>query len=543
MAGEAPPAPSPGSARHGDALPSSLGGHASSFNTVGLSSATHLSIEHGNGGGDDDDAEHGNDGKAAGCATSPTRTISSFSLLKDAKPPSFLRQCCRAASRNRGFVIQLFCITLLTRISLFLFVIHLPYLSNDFFLKEAGSTSTWAECAQLEASCRERQTCQEDSGRLEICRIASGRTAEWQSASAAAGLLAGFVLAPIVGRVSDAVGRRPIAQWALIGDVLPAIGLLVYAKTDGASLFLYYGLNVAGSIIAPQQATDVAMTSAIADVSDDAYVRTALAGLYLSSLSIAVVIAAPVASVISSDHAILAGSVVIFVAFLWALCLPETLAPQNRHAMPRRWTTALVGSEGMLPAIRLVLDSRELLGAALAGAFLSYGLMGLQVVTQQFLIVGVGFNVSQMSIALAVMGIGVLFWATVGAQIFRRLLGVRVGVAVLALLSSVQQVAFSLSTGFEMATGLMLGMFLGATHPLLIAYVAGLVGPRMQGQAQGCIQAAGAMTGFVASIGAAQAYKHFVHEPIPGVPAGAQVYWISAGICACAAPISLFMLR
>ena len=482
------------------------------------------------------------------------------------KQASFLRRCVYAACKNRAFIVQLFLITLMTRISLFLYVVHLPYVSNTFFLRESknGVLNLWDECARLEAACNHKSNnatlCDEVAQQFVVnattatadalqaeCRHASGRTAEWQSASAAGGLLAGLVLGPILGRLSDAWGRRPLAQWTLVGDVLPALGLLLYAKAN-ISLFLYYSLNIVASIIAPQQATDIAMTSAIADVTekDDhpELVRTALAGLYLSSLSIAVVIGAPVASVLDAETAIVAGSSIIFIAFVWAMFLPETLSASNRHMLPRSAVAeVLFGRDGTLTAVRLVWSSRQLFGTALAGAFLSYALQGMQVITQQFLVLALGFNVREMSTALGVMGLGVLIWATVGAQLTQRILGVSWGVAVLALLSSAQQVAFSLSVNSLMATLLMLGMFLGATHPILVAYVAGLVSPKMQGQAQGCIQAAGALAGAISSVGGAQAFKAFVARPSASYNAGAEAYWISAGVCALAAPVAAIMLR
>jgi len=333
-----------------------------------------------------------------------------------------------------------------------------------------------------------------------------------------------FIFSPVLGRISDRVGRRPVILASLIGTMIGYLIIAAAANYTGpfaiAMLFLARMVTgVCGASFSTAQAS-------LADITAPEK-RAAVMGMIGAAFGIGFVLG-PVIGGLTS-HTPLGPSLPFYIAAAMSLAnavfcwrrLPETLPPERRAAPPRARSSIMATVRRMeatgFPVITafsvmttawvLFLQERHHMSEMTIG--LVFGFIGMiAVIVQGGLIRRIVRNGNERTLALA------------GAVLMTASLALLpVAAPWLALLT----VSGLMSVGNSLAT------------PTLNALASQCGSVENQGETMGAMTGAGSLGRFIGPfLSAGLLYL---------LPGGfEQAFWMSSGLMACAA-VTIFMIR
>ncbi|MGQ9495119.1 MAG: MFS transporter [Thermoanaerobaculaceae bacterium] len=297
-----------------------------------------------------------------------------------------------------------------------------------------------------------------------------------------------FFFAPVLGRLSDRWGRRPVLVLSLTGS---AVGYLLFALADSLALLFASRIiaGVAGANIATAQAV-------IADVTSPEE-RTRGMGLIGAAFGLGFVAGPAIAGLLLPFSARLPGfAAAAFSAFAWAaafFALPETR--QAGQARGSRWQTV---------------GSRRLGLLLVVGFLVVTGWAGFEVTFAQFLHARLLLAPSQVAWLFAYVGVLVVlvqgffvrrlpsFW-TPKTLLIPGLVFSVVALVIVAGTSTVAQLLMVLP---------LLALGQGLVNPALSAWISRQASAEFQGQALGAFQATNSLARIVGPFVGEMAFGH-----------------------------------
>jgi DHA1 family tetracycline resistance protein-like MFS transporter len=315
-----------------------------------------------------------------------------------------------------------------------------------------------------------------------------------------------FLFAPVLGALSDRVGRRPVILISCLGLALDYV-VMALAPTVG---WLFVGRVLSG-ITASSFATAFAY---IADVTEPNE-RAGRFGLLGTAFGIGFILGPAVGGIlggISLRAPFWAAGAVSFLgaAYGWFV-LPESL-PRERRA-PFQWRRA-----HPLGALRLLRSHEALLGLGIV-AFLHR--MAHDALPSLFVLYGdYRYGWSPRTVGFALMGVGIVSMIVQGGLVRPAVRRLGEPVALLAGLGcgAMAFVIYALApNGWLFMSGIVVGGLFGLAYPSLQGMMTRRVGPDEQGQLQGAL---GSLAGIAAIIAPALFTQVFATAIRPTGPGG-----------------------
>lgn len=306
----------------------------------------------------------------------------------------------------------------------------------------------------------------------------ASEAARYYGALVASYALMQFIFAPVLGALSDRVGRRPVLLISIFGS---GVAYVVLALAPSI-VWLFIGRIIAGIM----GASLTTANAYIADVSTPEN-RAQNFGLVGAAFGLGFIIGPAFGGVLGAIAPRLpfwvAAALNLINCLYGVVVLPESLKPEHRSRFSWRRANP-VGSFSYLRRYPIVA------GLALAYLFLSLSLQGLQTVWVLF--TSYRFNWDQLTIGLTLAYVGLMAAVVQGGLI--RLIIPRLGerrAIILGLSFSVASfAAYSVIwQGWMMLLVVTLGAMGGITAPALQGLVSGTVAPSDQGKVQGALTA------------------------------------------------------
>jgi MFS family permease len=247
------------------------------------------------------------------------------------------------------------------------------------------------------------------------CQDAHADVVQWTSwTSLVANTFLSFIFSPMVGDLSDSYGRKPFIIGGLALSTLPIVVVYMYL-TRGLSLLWYYPCNALTSIIS----VIVVFLSYAADVLQPQH-RTTGFGLIIAAFSTGFMLGPLLGSLLQpTAAALVAGGGCLASIAVVALTVPESRPPATAAAT-QETTTALLAGDDCVPrpnrpnpldaclSLRkswaLINSSTLFRRLALCMAIVGIVAEGIQDMLVQYLQLVVGFNTSDQSLLIVVLG-------------------------------------------------------------------------------------------------------------------------------------------
>ncbi|MCF4166142.1 MFS transporter [Zavarzinia compransoris] len=337
--------------------------------------------------------------------------------------------------------------------------------------------------------------------------LVSGGPAEASTAFGAmqaAYAAATFVCAPLLGRLSDRYGRRPVLLIAMAGATLDHI-----VAALAGSVWLLFGARFVAGICG---ASTAAATAYVADVSrpDDRGRAFAIAGAtfaigFVSGPAIGGLLGEFGPRVPFVAAAILTGINVLYGFFV----LPESLAPEKRKALDLAAINPLSG---------LMAWRRNRVVAGLMAVVFLFMLAhsGVQATWVLFTGVQLGWGPREVGISLGVLGItAILAQAGFAPQMIRRLgPGRTLLIGLVAMTLFCTALAF-VTAGWQLYAALVFMPFAMAAAPAVQALTSTSVGDDEQGLLQGTISGVTGLAAVAGPLTGAFVFRHFIGPSTP----------------------------
>lgn len=321
-----------------------------------------------------------------------------------------------------------------------------------------------------------------------------------------------FIFSPVLGNFSDRFGRRPILLLSLLGLTLDYL-IMGFAPN---LLWLFAGRTLAGI-------SGAAVTTAMAYMADitPAEKRSQRFGLIGAAFGLGFIIGPVIGGELgefSPRAPFYAAAGLAFANLLFGfLILPESLTMRNR----RRFDIKRANPFGAIMAFKPYPAVLWLLGClflfALAG-------QAIPSVWNFFTIERFGWTSSQIGRSLAVFGI--LFALTQGFLIgpVIKKIGDSATVLIGMVIASIAFFGMSyIHTPVGLYGYLIIGAFSGLAPPAINGLMSRQVPDNAQGELQGAVNAANALTAIIGPVAATQLFSFFTTSPkapgyFPGVP-------------------------
>ena len=346
-----------------------------------------------------------------------------------------------------------------------------------------------------------------------MMRVGAGSTAEgalWGGIMMSAYAATMFLFGPVVGSLSDAVGRRPILIAAL---VTLTIDYIIMALAE-----VYWILLVGRILAGVAGATYITATAYISDISKPEE-RGAAFGMMGAAFGIGFVLGPALGGVAASWHIsapfwIAAGLSAINVAF-GMFVLPESLKQENRRPFGKRdlnpfgiLTRAFLVPGLAVPLICIfVFEFANMVYASL-WAFWGREVFGWDAFT-------IGLTLATYGILIAAVQAGILPRLTGRFGDYRTLL-LATAASIVAL------VGFGLTGAiWAVVVFLPIAALSDMAPPLMTAFAANRVGEDQQGLVQGVIASLSSVASVVAPLAMTGVFEHFVDATgiyLPGAP-------------------------
>ncbi len=330
-----------------------------------------------------------------------------------------------------------------------------------------------------------------------------------------------FCAAPLLGRLADRFGRRPILLASVVGS---AAGYLLFGV--GGALWVLFLSRVVDGLTGGNMSTAAAY---IADVSrpEERARNFSLIGLaWGMGLVLGPALGAAAGQIRLELPAFVAAALSLASAGLCLRFLPESLPPERRDRRPLRASdlnpVAAVARALMRPGLAIPLVALALFNLAFTGA------SGTEA---PFLIERFAARPWQLGLLLVGVGICVGVVQGLGVPRFVSRHGERrvaaAALVVQALASLVTSLAPSLAAACTAV--LLRSAASGFVFPTLSALVSTQAGEREQGELLGVTTALASVMSVLGPLGAGVAYDHL----LPAAP-----YWLSAGLLLGAAALA-----
>ncbi len=358
----------------------------------------------------------------------------------------------------------------------------------------------------------------------QLGHLAPERAAPWVGALIAAYAVVQFMIAPLLGELSDRFGRRPIILVSILG--LGCDYVLLYFAPN--LWWLFVGRLIAGAT----SANVAAATAYIADVSSQEE-RPRLYGLVGATFGAGFVVGPALGGVVSHWGIrlpfLIAAALALLNACFGLFVLPESLRAENRR--PLTW-----GRANPFSLLKGITGDRALWRLAVAWSCTWIGLGAVQ--SSLVLFTGYRFGWGAMLNGLVLAGVG-LSQAVVEGLLLGHVtgwLGARrtavVGYVAGALGYATLGVALA---GWTIAPAVALIALGGLATPSVRAMVSGRGDGTTQGEMQGLLAAVEGLTAVVAPLATAGLFYAFTAKALPfPVPGAPFLLAAAAAIAACA---------
>ncbi|MBL9167487.1 MAG: TCR/Tet family MFS transporter [Verrucomicrobiales bacterium] len=322
-----------------------------------------------------------------------------------------------------------------------------------------------------------------------------------------------FICAPILGSLSDQVGRRPVILISLLGS---GLDYLLLALAPSLAWF-FVGRVIAGIT----SANISAATAYIADISPPEK-RAANFGIVGAAFGLGF-IAGPALGGMLGDHDL---RLPFFVASALSLAnwlygffvLPESLAPENR----RRFTW---GRSNPIGSLRALGRFPIVQGMSMCAFLLNLSQYSLHATWVLYTSHRYHWTTAQVGASLAVVG---LMAAIVQGGLARRLiplLGEVRSLTIGLMLGALSMFGYCFATqGWMIYVILVIGSLGGIAGPASQGIISRNVPSNEQGAVQGALAALGSVAGFIAPIMATSLFGFFIGDRAP-------VYLPGASFC------------
>lgn len=331
------------------------------------------------------------------------------------------------------------------------------------------------------------------------------------------GLLAGsyalmqFLFAPLLGALSDRVGRRPVLLVSLFGFGVNYI-ILGFAPTITWLFIARLFSGITGASVTTANAY-------IADISD-ATNRARNFGLVGAAFGLGFIFGPAIGGVLGHfgprvPFFVSAG--IVLANWLYGfLVLPESLPPEHRRPFSIRQANPL-------SSLLRLREYPMVAGLALAFMFAALAQRGLENVWVLYTQYRYGWGELQNGLALALVG---LMAAVVQGYLVRHVVrhfGERKTVVLGLLIASLAFVLYGLADrGWMLLAMIAVGSLGGVAGPALQALVTGSVSPTAQGAIQGMLTSLLSLTSIFAPLIATQLFAFFTRPEapvnLPGAP-------------------------
>lgn len=337
------------------------------------------------------------------------------------------------------------------------------------------------------------------------------RAAYYYGGIAASFALMQFFFAPLLGALSDQVGRRPVLLVSLFGFGINYV-LMGFAPTLGWLFAARIFSGITGASITTANAY-------VADVSTDDN-RSKNFGLVGAAFGLGFILGPALGGVLGHFGPrvpFFVSAAIVLINWLYGLLvLPESLPADRRRRFSWREANPLAGL--------LRLRSYPMVGAlAAAFVFVALAHRGFETIWVLYTRYRFGWQELQNGLSLALVGFtAVLVQGYLIRKIVARF-GDRKTVLIGLAVSSVALVCYGLAwQGWMMLVVISFGAFGGVAGPAIQGLVAGSVSPSEQGTVQGSLTSLLSLTSIFAPLISTQLFAYFTgpEAPIelPGAP-------------------------
>lgn len=331
-----------------------------------------------------------------------------------------------------------------------------------------------------------------------------------------------FVCSPIIGRLSDQYGRRPILLMSLFGFGIDYV-LLAFAPNIG---WLFVGRLIAGIT----GASFTTATAYIADISTPEK-RAQNFGMMGAAFGLGFIIGPALGGVFANMGVrapFVAAAILTFVNWLYGyFILPESLSLENRRKFEWKGANPIGSLKNLqkYPAVS---------GLVISFMLIYIGSHAVQSSWSFYNIHKFKWKESQVGISLAVVGVMVSF---VQGFLIRKAipaLGQTKSVLIGLLLYSAGMILFAFaSQGWMMYAFTVVYCLGGISGPALQGYISSHVPPNAQGELQGALTSLISVTSIIGPLLMNNLFSWFTregHVQFPGAPfmMGALLFTISA---------------
>jgi len=349
--------------------------------------------------------------------------------------------------------------------------------------------------------------------------------AYYYGAIAASFALMQFLFAPLLGALSDRLGRRPVLLVSLFGfgvnyimlGLAPTIGWLFAAR-------LLCGISGASMTTA---------NAYIADISDSSN-RSQNYGLVGAAFGLGFIFGPAIGGILGHFGPrvpFFAAAVIVLINWFYGLLvLPESLPREHRR--PFSWSAA-----NPLGSLVLLRKFPMVAGLAVAFVFVALAQRGLESIWVLYTQYRFGWQELQNGLALALVGI---MAALVQGVLIRRIvprLGERRSVLTGLVIGMVGMVLYGMaSQGWMMLAVIFVTSLSGIAGPAIQGMVAGSVSPSEQGSVQGALTSLMSLTAIFSPLIATQLFGAFTggaaRMELPGIPFFAGAIFLAAALLA-----------
>jgi len=344
-------------------------------------------------------------------------------------------------------------------------------------------------------------------------RVGAGSTAEgafWGGVMMSAYAVAMFLCGPIVGSISDAIGRRPVLIAVLVTLAIDYV-IMALAQT-------YWVLLIGRILAGVAGATYVTATAYIADIADPKD-RGAAFGMIGAAFGIGFVMGPAIGGMASGIHitapfwiaAALAAANVAFGIFV----LPESLKPEKRRKFGRRDLNPFgaIFRAFLVPGLAIPLICLFVFEFANLVYPTLWAFWGREVFGWNGFVIGL--SLSAYGILIAVVQAGILPQLTKRFGDYKTLM-FAVGTSVVAL------IGFGFADSVWMVVVFLpIAAMADMSPPLMTAIASNQVGEDQQGLVQGVIASLSSVAAVVAPLAMTGVFERFVNDAavyLPGAP-------------------------
>ena len=340
-----------------------------------------------------------------------------------------------------------------------------------------------------------------------------------------------FLCAPLLGSLSDQVGRRPVILVALFGAGLDYF-LLAWAPSLG---WFFVGRVIAGMT----GANFSAATAYIADVSPPEK-RAANFGLVGAAFGLGFIVGPAIGGLLGEYSLrlpfIVAGSITLLNWLYGYIVLPESLAAKNRRKFSWRAANPVASLKGLG-------RSPLILGLAVSVFLLNVAHYVYQSVWVLYTGYRYGWGPREVGISLVVVGIMSALVQGVLARKILPKLGERKAMMIGLVVMLVEMVGFGMAwEAWQLYALIIFGSLGGLAGPAMQGLMSRSVGDDEQGWIQGAITSLSSLAGIFAPPVLTMILAFFIADsmprPIPGAP-----FFFSAVLMAAAVLVALRVAR